>query len=72
METTIVYWGSIAIMEKKMETTIVYCRHPEILKAIIASQGFHQKAACVEKLPLCFSCTLCLKIQPNNGPDACT
>ena len=24
METTIVYWGYIGIMEKKMETTIVY------------------------------------------------
>ena len=24
METTIVYWGYIGIMENKMETTIVY------------------------------------------------
>ena len=24
METTIVYWGNIGIMEKKMETTIAY------------------------------------------------
>ena len=24
MEATIVYWGNIGIMEKKMETTIVY------------------------------------------------
>ena len=24
METTIVYWGDIGIMEKKMEATIVY------------------------------------------------
>ena len=24
METTIVYWGNIGIMENKMETTIVY------------------------------------------------
>ena len=27
METTIVYWGSIGIMEKKMEATIVSCGH---------------------------------------------
>ena len=25
METTRVYWGYIGIMEKKMETTVVYC-----------------------------------------------
>ena len=24
METTLVFWGEIRIMEKKMETTIVY------------------------------------------------
>ena len=24
METTVVYWGYIGIMEKKMETTIAY------------------------------------------------
>ena len=31
VETTIVYWGYIGIMENEMETTIVYCIDTHIL-----------------------------------------
>ena len=54
METTIVYWGYIGIMEKKMETTIVYLLLPQSMVAcfclISHQQEFedllsHKKAA---------------------------
>ena len=32
METTIVYWDYIGIMEKKMETTIAYWNHIGIME----------------------------------------
>ena len=32
METTIVYWGYIEIMEKNMKTTIVYWGYIEIME----------------------------------------
>ena len=32
METTIVYWGNIGIMKKKMETTIVYWGNMAIME----------------------------------------
>ena len=45
METTIAYWGNVRIMEKKMETTIVYCLihcwlHRGVLPPILADPYF--------------------------------
>ena len=37
METTIVYCGNIGIMEKKMETTIVYSYHPEYVEIYVCT-----------------------------------
>ena len=31
MEATIVYWGSIGVMEKKMETTTIGCQIAKVL-----------------------------------------
>ena len=43
METTIVYWGYMGIMEKKMETTIVYllplCRNMAIEEFVLSGLG---------------------------------
>ena len=41
METTLVYWGNIGIMEKKMETTIM-----GLYRGILFKRVFSKRSAC--------------------------
>ena len=39
METTIEYWGYIGIMEKKMETVILYRDYIEVILGLYGDNG---------------------------------